>query len=203
MFQGDWQKCEKLGAECVKAALEVPGGPGSDYPFWIWGRALTHTGNPERALTELQRAVEIAVSIGDATGLAEALVSLGEAHLALKNYAKALECSARAQKIAEWTGLGINLAQTRVWRAWIGMQADPSSAPCLLGPIRRSVEDFEIIGTLSGWACAVHALGHALMLSGRTEMARCYLETAAEAFLKHDMPWHRKRAQDSLAVTGR
>jgi len=40
MFHGDWPGCEKLAWECAQTELSMENGPRSDYPFWIWGRAL-------------------------------------------------------------------------------------------------------------------------------------------------------------------
>ncbi len=200
MFQGDWEACQSLGAQCVRAALAAPGGPVSDYPFWIWGRALVHTGRAREALPELERAVGLAKDTGDAVGLSEALISHAEAYLATGEGIKALEPAAEAQRVAEYAGLGVNLAQVRVWRSWIEMEVDKTSAVKHLDPLHRSLADFERLGMRSGWACALHALGHALALCGGTETAGFYLERAVQAFSEWDMPWHRARAKESLKL---
>lgn len=199
MFQGDWKGCKKLARECAEAALSQPEGPQSDYPFWIWGRALVHTGNPEQAVPELERSIKIAKEIGDTVGLSEALVSRAEAHLALGEGEKAVKTAARAQRVATYARLGINLAQVRVWRAWIEMETDPDCAANHIDPLHNSLADFERIGCLSGWACALGALGHALGLAGHAEESGLYLEGALEAFKKWDMPWHAVRTENSIA----
>ncbi len=198
MFQGEWEACERLGTECVRAALAQPGGPVSDYPFWMRGRALVYTGRAREALPQLKRAVRLAKNIGDAVGLSEALISRAEAYLALGESGKAVDNAGTAQRVAEYAGLGVNLAQVRVWRAWIEMEVDKTLASRHLGPLHTSVSEFEKLGVRSGWACALHALGHALVLCGRTEMAGFYLERAVRAFKEWDMPWHRARAEREL-----
>ena len=199
MFQGDWKGCEKLARQCAEAASSEPEGPQSDYPFWIRGRALVHTGRPDQAVPELEKSIGIAVEIGDAVGLSEALASRAESHLALGECEEAVKTAARAEKVAAYAGLGINLAQVRVWRAWIEMEADPDSAEGHLDPLHQSLADFERIGCLSGWACTLGALGHALGLAGRVEQSRFYLEGALEVFRKWDMPWHAVRTENSIA----
>lgn len=199
MFQGDWEGCERLARECVEAALSQPEGPQSDYPFWIWGRALVHTGNPEQAVPELEKSIKIAKEIGDTVGLSEALVSRAEAHLTMGENEKAVKTAAQAQRVATYAKLGINLAQVRVWRAWIEMETDPDCAVKHLGPLHQSLADFERIGCLSGWACALGALGHALGLAGKANESRFYLEGALKAFKKWDMPWHSVRTENSIA----
>ena len=199
MFQGDWEGCERLARECVEAALSQPESPQSDYPFWIWGRALVHTGNPERAVPELERSIKIAKETGDAVGLSEALASRAEAHLALGESEEAVKTAAQAQRVATYAKLGINLAQVRVWRGWIEMETDPDCAVKHLGPLHHSLADFERIGCLSGWACALGALGHALGLAGKADKSRFYLEGALKAFKKWDMPWHAVRTENSIA----
>ena len=199
MFQGDWQGCERLARQCAKAALSQPEGPQSDYPFWIWGRAMVHTGKAEKAVPELERSIQIAEETGDAVGLSEALASRAEAHLALGESKEAVKTADLAEKVAAYAGLGINLAQVRLWRAWIEMEADPDSASSHIGPLHQSLADFERIGCLSGWACALATLGHALGLAGRTEESMLYLEGAMKAFKKWDMSWHAVRTQNSIA----
>jgi len=203
MFQGEWEACERLGAECTGAALAQPGGPVSDYPFWIWGRALVYTGRAREALPELERAVSLAKNIGDAVGLSEALISLAEAKLAVGESSAAVETTAEAQRVAEYARLGVNLAQVRVWRSWIEMEVDQTSAARHLEPLHISLADFEKTGMRSGWACALHTLGHALALCGQAETARLYLERAARAFREWNMPWHRVRAEESLELLER
>ena len=198
MFQGDWEACERLGTECVRAALAQPEGPVSDYPFWIWGRALVYTGRAQEALPELERAVGLAKDIGDAVGLSEALISQAEAYNAVGESMRAVDTTDSAQQVAEYAGLGVNLAQVRVWRSWIEMEVDKTSAPRHLRPLHQSIEAFERLGMRSGWACALHGLGHALFLCGRAEMAGFYLERAVQVFREWDMPWHRARAEETL-----
>ncbi|MFC1614385.1 hypothetical protein ACFL5K_03725 [Gemmatimonadota bacterium] len=200
MFQGDWEACERLGAECVQAALAAPGGPVSDYPFWIRGRALVHCNRSREALPELERAVSLARDIGDAVGLSEALISRAEALVAVGRSDEALKLAAEAQYVAGYAGLVVNLAQVRVWRAWIEMEVDKASAAGQLEPIHESLAVFERTGMRSGWACALHALGHALALCGKNETARFYLERAEKAFTEWDMPWHRERVEGSLKI---
>ncbi|MBN2290397.1 MAG: hypothetical protein JXQ83_13765 [Candidatus Glassbacteria bacterium] len=200
MFQGEWEACERLGAECARTALAGPGEPVSDYPFWILGRALVHNGRAREALPELERAVRIARDTGDAVGLSEALISRAEAFLAVGEKRKALENASVALRVAEYARLGVNLDQVRIWRFWVETQADRTSAARHLEPLHRSLADFERLGLRSGWACALHALGHALALCNRRETARFYLERAVRAFEEWDMHWHRKRAVESLKL---
>ncbi|MEA2063473.1 MAG: tetratricopeptide repeat protein [Gemmatimonadota bacterium] len=203
MFRGDWERCERLGDQCVQAALALPGGPDSDYPFWIWGRALVHTGRAEKALPVLGQAVDLAENIGDAVGLSEALASQAEAFLALGRNEDALAVAAKSLRVAKYAGLGVNLAQVKVWQAWIEMQIDSSSALRNLAPLHQSLADFEKAGMRSGWACACAALGHALLLSGRREMAGHYLERALQAFHEWNMPWHEERTRASMKLPAR
>jgi tetratricopeptide (TPR) repeat protein len=203
MFQGEWEDCERLGGECARAALYQPVSLQSDYPFWIWGRALVHTGNVGRAVPELERAIRLARKSGDAVGLSEALISRAEAYLSLGDSVSAIRTAEKAQAVAAQARLGINLAQVRVWRAWIEMEVDRSLAVRHLAPLHQSLSDFERCGTLSGWACALHALGHALVLSGRTEIAQPYLQLAVRSFREWNMPWHVIRAEYSLDLARR
>ncbi|HUU27527.1 MAG TPA: tetratricopeptide repeat protein [archaeon] len=200
MFQGDWEGCEKLAGECVQAALKEPGGPGSDYPFWIWGRALVHIGKAEQAVPELQKSISLARNIGDAVGLSEALVSLAEAHLALGESDQAQSCASQSEEVARYARLGINLAQIRIWRSWIEMELDSRSAVRQLSPLHQSLADFERLGCRSGWACTLGALGHALALASAPMKAKFYLERAFQAFREWDMPWHAARAEKSLSL---
>jgi len=199
MFQGDWQGCERLARQCAKAALSQPEGPQSDYPFWLLGRAMVHTGKAKKAVPELERAIQIAEEIGDAVGLSEALASRAEAHLALGEKGQALKTASRAENVAAYAGLGINLAQVRIWRSWIEMETDPGSASSHISPLHQSLADFERIGCLSGWVCALAALGHALGLAGRAQESKLYLEGALKAFRKWDMHWHAVRTENSIA----
>jgi tetratricopeptide (TPR) repeat protein len=199
MFQGDWERCEALARECALAALKEPNGPQNDYPFWIWGRALVQIGQAGQSVGELERSISLARKIGDAVGLSEALISRAEAHLALGEKDEARLTAARAEEVARYARLGINLSQVRIWRSWIEMAIDPGASSRFIGPLHESLAEFERLGCCQGWAAGLAALGHALALSGAGNEARFYLERAITAFQEWEMPWHEARARESLS----
>lgn len=200
MFQGEWVECERIAGECARTALYVNIGIPTCYPFWIWGRSLVYLGRAELALPILKRAVRIGRSTGDAVGLSEAQCSLAEAFLALGRKDEALKTAAEAEKIAAGAALDINLAQIRLWRAWIEIEADPGLAARHIEALHLSLARFERCGTLSGWATALHALGHALVLTGAEETAETYLNMALNCFHEWNMPWHESRTVNSLLL---
>ena len=114
-------------------------GPWSDYPFWIGGRALVYTGQPEKALPQLKRAVELARRISDSVGLSEVLAVPAEAQLAAGKISLALDTARKAEEVATRAKLGINLAQVKLWRRWVEMEADPGLATRHISSLHQSV----------------------------------------------------------------
>ncbi len=201
MFQGEWSECERLAHECVRAAMYAHKGQQSCYPLWLWGRSLVYAGNAQKAVQEINRAIRVARKTGDAVGLSEALIALAEAQAAQGDSQSALKTAELAEQTATGARLGINLAQVRLWRAWVEMQSDSRLAGRNIEPLHASLATFESLGVLSGWVTALHALGHALALCGSPETARIYLELAHGKFLRWNMHWHAFRAESSLRLT--
>ncbi|MCE5271749.1 hypothetical protein LLH00_10760 [bacterium] len=201
MFQGEWSECERLAHECARAAMYAHKGQQSCYPLWLWGRSLVHAGNIQKAVQEISRAIRVAHKTGDAVGLSESLIALAEAQAAQGDNQTALKTAELAEQTAAGAHLGINLAQVRLWRAWIEMQSDSRLAGRNIEPLHACLAMFENLGVLSGWVTALHALGHALALSGSPETARIYLELAHGKFLRWNMHWHAFRAESSLHLT--